>query len=396
MIHIIKNNNPKYLFNQTQKKLMDLKKTLHTKIQKTIPKKIPHISGKVDQIKNIKKTYELIQELSTVNGFNPDKKLLHRTMFNSETLPPLGKEYWWFIFIGEDTDKPIQIMFLIFKKHGTRMLFNNKNMDFKDISNNKFQGVTSCWVWDGKKMHDLGDTNSTTTVDSKTNTLTTQISNHDVEFNGTYPNFKLKIGNAVNLEMTELNQIDSKDAYATFLPPFGIGWIDIFSKANGTVLGKKFKGRAHLQKVVGVTTSGCWNWGEIFFKNGSSITFFSIGIKKNSKISIHTSTMFYDHQTKTVTKFNNPKITISKQELKNKKENIQWTIHGSDKNNKFTLVLNTYGKKEFNMKTIEWQTYLEYLVNVNEFKITTTNKKINLNELGKGTGTFEDAYGFIF
>jgi len=365
-------------------------------LHKKIPLEIPHISGKINHIKNIRKTYELIQEIASVNGINPDEKLLHRTMFNSETLPPLGKEYWWFLFIGEDTDKPIQVMFLVFRKHGNQMLFNKKHMDFKNIKNNKFQGVTSCWAWDGEKMHDLGDTNAITTLDPKHNTLTSKISNHDIHFNGTYPNFKLKIGDAINLEMTELNQIDSKDAYATFLPPFGIGWVDMFSKTTGTVLGKKFKGKAHLQKVVGVTTSGCFNWGEIFFENGSSFTIFCIKPKKNSKIALHTSATFYDNHKKTITKFNDPKIEISKKEPENKNENIQWVIQGADNDNEFTLVLDTYSKKEFNMKTIEWQTYIEYLVTAKEFKLKTKSKEINLSKLSKGTGTFEDAYGFIF
>ena len=104
--------------------------------------KLPNkLTGKLGEIKEFKKTYKLVQKLSSVNGFEVSKETLHRTMFNSEALPPLGKEYWWFLFIGQNGKKPIQLMFLVFRKHGKSMLFNNKKMLLKKLGKNKFQAV---------------------------------------------------------------------------------------------------------------------------------------------------------------------------------------------------------------------------------------------------------------
>jgi len=284
-------------------------------------------------------------------------------------------------------------MFLVFRKHGKKMLFNDKNMALKKLGKNKFQAVTANWAWDGKKLCDLEDTNATTTVNPKNKTLTTTISSHKIVFSGSAPNFELKIGNNINLKMTELKQVNNKDAYCVFLPPFGMGWVDAFSKAKGEILGKKFEGIAHLQKVVGVAPFGCFNWANIFFQKGSSVSFFCLKPKKNSKTLFYTSAKFYDHENDTVIQFNKPKLKISK---KGNKKNPEWTITGHEKDKEFKLVLETYAKKEFSMKSGEWQVYKEYAVTAKEFSLKTKNKKTNLKNLGKGTGTFEDAYGSMF
>jgi len=314
-------------------------------------------------------------------------------MFNSEALPPLGKEYWWFLFIGQNREKPVQLMFLVFRKQGKSMLFNDKRMVLKALGKNEFQAITSCWVWDGKKMRDLDDTNAVTIVDSKKKSLTSNVSDHKVIFKGDFPDFGLEIGDIINLNMTELKRINSKDAYGVFLPPFGMGWVDTFSIAKGTVFGKKFEGIGHLQKVVGVAPFGCFNWGNVFFQNGSSTSFFCLKPKKNSKNLFHTSVSFYDRENRTVVKFNKPKLKISK---KAGNEKPTWVIAGCDKDKEFKIVLETYAKKRFTMKNGEWQVYIEYAVTAKEFSLKTKDKKVCLNDLGKGVGTFEDAYGFVF
>ena len=81
-------------------------------------------------IKKICGTYNLIKKLSSINGADVNGSLLDRTMFTIEKLPPLGKEYWWFLFFGQDGERPVQITLLIFRKYGKKMLFNNKEMSF--------------------------------------------------------------------------------------------------------------------------------------------------------------------------------------------------------------------------------------------------------------------------
>nr|QNO55480.1 hypothetical protein DEIOECNE_00030 [Methanosarcinales archaeon ANME-1 ERB7] len=82
----------------------------------------------INKIRGISETYRLIRKLSSINGSDVSKTLLDRVMYNVETLPPLGKEYWWFLFFGQEGEKPVQFMLLIFRKYGKKMLFNNKEM----------------------------------------------------------------------------------------------------------------------------------------------------------------------------------------------------------------------------------------------------------------------------
>jgi hypothetical protein len=88
-------------------------------------------------------TYRLLNELSKINGPNVDGALLDRMMYNSEKLPPLGKEYWWLLFFDEKGENPLQMMLLIFRKYGGRILFNDKEMMLRDRGNNEFQAVTA-------------------------------------------------------------------------------------------------------------------------------------------------------------------------------------------------------------------------------------------------------------
>ena len=349
------------------------------------------LKGKVDEIKEIQETYKLIHKLSLAKKFKVEKKLVHRTLFNSETLPMLGNEYWWFLFIGQTGEKPIQLMFLIFRKHGKDMLFNGKKMQLQRISKNKFKGVTACWVWDGKKLRELGDTNAITTIDSKKRILKSVISEHKVTLKGSFPKFEFNVGDVINLKTFDLKRAINKDAAGVYLPPFGMGWVDAFSKTKGTVFGKEFDGIGHLQKVVGITTSGCFNWGNIFFKSGSSFSFFGVRPEKKLKNMFHTYVSFYNHKTNKVLLFKKPKLAIVKKGTKNP----EWVVSGSDKNNGFKIHLKTYMKKKFKFEGGGWQVYEEYGVSVKKLNLTINGNKILLKDLGKGIGTFEDAYGFV-
>ena len=113
-----------------------------------------------DKLSGIWSTYSLIKELSSINSPEVNENVLNRVMYNSEALPPFGKEYWWLLFMGLIGEKPIQFMLLIFRKYGKKMLFNEKEMVFRNLGKNEFQAVTSGWIFDGSNMHDLGDTNA--------------------------------------------------------------------------------------------------------------------------------------------------------------------------------------------------------------------------------------------
>jgi hypothetical protein len=286
----------------------------------------------INKVKRIWRTYSLVRKLSSINGSNVSKTLLDRVMYNSETLPLLGKEYWWFLFFGQNGEKPIQMMLLIFRKYGKKMLFNDKEMVLRDLGKNKFQAVTAGWVYDGKSLHDLGDANATTVIQEKE--IVSEISGQKMVLSGGFPDYRLKVGNIIDLNIKKANYLEDKDACGVFIPPFGMGWVDIFSDVDGVVLGKEFKGTAHLQKVVGVTIFGPFHWGRVFFQNDSLVSFFCLKTGKDSEKYFHRSLIFYDHKNNEVVRFDNPRLKISKR----KGDTLLWTIEGQDNDKDFRIL----------------------------------------------------------
>jgi len=333
-------------------------------------------------------TYSLIRKLSCIDGSNLGVSVLDRVMYNAETLPPLGKEYWWLLFIGRDGERPMQFMLLIFRKHGRRVRFNGKEMALRELGENKFQAVTAGWIYDGDKLSDLGDTNAVTEVDSERKTVVSTISGRKMVLNGSFPSYRLDVDDIIHVDIGELNGIADKSAHGIFIPPFGVGWADVFLEAQGSVLGKRFRGIAHLQKVVGVTTFGSFHWGRIVFQKGFSISFFCLKAGRGSTRFFRRSIDFQDYRNNMIIKFEDPKLQIQK-----KDDGKQWIVEGYDDNRKVRIVLASYAKKRYTIKGGGSQVYIEYAVITEEFDLETESEVISLDDLGKGVGTFEDAYG---
>ena len=341
------------------------------------------------KIKEVTETYGLIRKLASINGPNVSNVMLDRVMYSTEMLPPLGKEYWWFLFFGRNGERPMQLMLLIFRKYGEKMLFNDKRIVFERLTENRFRAVTAGWIYDGKEFHDLGETNAITTVCSKRKAIVSDISGQEMTLTGGFPHYKLKVGNVIDLNIRKGDYLKDKAACGVFLPPFGMGWVDVFSDAEGIVLGEKFKGTAHLQKVVGITPFGPFHWGRVFFQDGSSTSFFCLKTGKESKRYFHRSLTFHDHRRKEIVEFKNPELKITEKEGKT----LTWVVEGQDDDKKFRIVLESYANKKFTMNGGGSQVYIEYAVVPKEFSLKTTNQIITLSHLGGGVGTFEAAYG---
>jgi len=304
-------------------------------------------------------------------------------MYKSEALPPLGKEYWWLLFFELEGEKPQQLMFLIFRKHGKKMLINGKEIILKELGENRFQGVTTGWLYNGKELLNLGNTNSITEIKNKK--ITSAVSGKKLVFEGGFPNYKLRVGDIIDLNIKKANYLLEKDGQGGLFPPFGIGWVNIFLDTEGIVFQKKFRGTAHLQKVVGVIPPGPFHWARVFFQDGSMLRVFCCKTGKESKILFRKSFNFCDQKNKEIIKIDNPEMKISKD------KNL-WIIEGKKQEEEFQLVLEAYAKKRFTMRGGGSQVYIEYAVIPKDFKLKSKARVITLAQLGKGVGTFEDAY----
>lgn len=343
------------------------------------------IKRTVDEIKGIRGTYALLRKLSSINGANISGELLDRVMYSFETLPPLGKEYWWFLFFGRDGR---QLMLLLFRKFGSSMVFTGEDIVLKKIERSAFQAVTAGWIYDGKRMRDLEVTNPIIVASPLKKVVTSEISDQKIIFEGSFPEYELKIDGLVHLKMTEGDLLENRDAHGVFIPPFGVGWVDVYSNAEGDVLGEEFVGTAHLQKVIGIMPYGPFHWARAVFQNGSTVSFFCLKTGKGSKRYFHRSMNFYNHEAKRYIRFNKPRLKISEEEGKMPR----WIIEGWDEDNELRMVLEAYAEKRFTMNSGGSQVYIEYAVTPCEFSIRTKDQTITLQDLGEGIGTFEDAY----
>jgi len=340
----------------------------------------------MNKIKGIWNTYNKLWELSKINGSEVDKKLLDQVMFSTEILPPLGKEYWWFLGFDTTGDKPKQLMLLIFRKYGKKMLFNGETMEFNGNEKDQFLAVTSGWVYDGDRLLDLGDTNAIINIDK--NEIMGEVSGHKLLISGGYPNYRISVGDIIKLNLTKSDTLQEKDAHGVFIPPLGMGWVDAFGVAEGEVFDGKFSGHSHLQKVFGVAPFGPFHWGRIIFQNGSIVSFFCLKTGKNSQVFFHKSLLFIDNVNNEIIKFNKFKLKISK----SIGEKLYWVIEGKDAEKELLMTLESHAKKTYSMKGGGSQTYIEHAVTPAAFYLKTDSKLIFLNHLGKGWGTLEDAY----
>jgi len=339
---------------------------------------------KIPNIRGLKKTYNLFRTTSQIQGPGIDQKLIDQMMYSFETLPPLGKEYWWLLFFGNEGPKPIQLMLMICRKYGKKMWIDNTEMTLKDLGKDGIKSAITGWLYDGTKMINLGDTNAVVKIADKK--ILTEIAGNELIFEGSFPYYKLKIGNIVDLNISHENTLvkRNKEAYGVFWPPFGTGYFNLYPDVSGIIFGKTFQGTGHLQKVVGISPHFPYNWARMIFKNGAMLRFSHI---KPGKIQIERSIEFYDNNENKIIKFNKPSLKISQSD-----DYLIWTLEGQDKDNYAKVVLEAYAKKKFVMKGGGTLTYVEYCVVPKELILKLKEKTITLNDLGDGVGTLEDAY----
>jgi hypothetical protein len=335
-------------------------------------------------ISGIKKTYDLFRKTSKIKGPDVDSEMIDRMMYNFETLPLLGKEYWWFLFFGNEGPRPIQLMFIICRKHGKEMWIDDTKMTLEKLNNNEMKSAVSGWLYDGEKIVNLGNTNSIVEIGDKK--LNAEIGDKNLILEGSFPFYKLKIGECIELDMSHENTLvkRNKESYGMFWPPLGAGFFNLYPDVSGNIFGKKFQGTGHLQKVVGIMPHFPYNWVRIIFKNGSMLRLSDI---KPGKMHISKSVNFYDNDKDQITEFVKPDLKISKS-----KDSLIWTFEGKDKNNSLKIVLESYANKKFVMKGGGSLTYFEYCVTVKEMFLKIKDKTITLKDLGDGVGTLEDAY----
>jgi hypothetical protein len=87
--------------------------------------------------------------------------------------------------------------------------------------------------------------------------------------------------------------------------------------------------------------------------------------------------------------FDNPTLKIWKED-----EGRRWVVQGHSACRHVRIVLASYAQKRYTMKGRGSQVYEEYAVVADEFCLDNKGDVISLDDLVKGVGTIEDAYGW--
>jgi hypothetical protein len=158
----------------------------------------------------------------------------------------------------------------------------------------------------------------------------------------------------------------------------GFGLVNIYFDFAGKLLGKPFKGKCYVQKVILTSPFIPWNWGRFYMEDGGILDFFVVYSPfLPTKVKLFTNIHFFDYKTGKTTYFKD--VNIEKTT-----DDARWHIYGKD----YSLFAKVYSSHPFTFRGLGKFTYMEYFSEALDLTI-------NGKEHGKGSGIIEDAYGFV-
>ncbi|MCD6229702.1 MAG: hypothetical protein J7K00_02785 [Candidatus Diapherotrites archaeon] len=345
-----------------------------------------------------------------------------------------GTWWWWFwlFFIDSENnrDKPEQLMVLWSTKNNPKikcndivMELNNQISPLKDKTT--FKGAVAVWYFDGEKMHDnyiLENCNMTLdkktrslTSDSKDKTVfrekegkfTVNISKGEKKF--TFTSKTMGSNRFTAVSATKSNYLKGLFSHGIIKLP-KIGFDGLIKDTNGK---RDISGTAYFQKVTVNAPVSPWYWGIFHFEDGSILSYFNpyIGtaiLKENipdclvpfdRKIALKKGMYFFDNKTKKQHVFEG----LSIKEQTNNQNQPTFKIRGENKDSKIAFTLDCYSNAswKFEKPTLgpvkTRLKYNEYPAKITFFELSFNKeeKKIVLNDLGKGIGNVEHSWGIL-
>ncbi|OIO38392.1 MAG: hypothetical protein AUJ71_03095 [Candidatus Omnitrophica bacterium CG1_02_49_16] len=281
-------------------------------------------------------------------------------LFGRETLPPGGKEYWFFDVVSTSGDKTQLV--LTFGCSDAKTLVNAHAAQAGNVA-------AVGWFFCGKKKVFLEKSLPLQT--SKAGLKTGSF-----EFKGAFPSYELAVGRKTRLKLSKPRNGLVYNASPISAKNLGIGMLTMYLDVRGKIDGKKFEGVGYIQKVIVVAPFIPWNWLRITFADRSVLDVFvaRLGIGSLDYTVVN-------HATYTLA---SGRIYRLKGAQIRRLAADRWLLEGQG----FAAYLTTYAFKPFVLKGRGEFHYDEYLVQCKDFAFGNFTKQ-------DGIGMIENAYGFM-
>ena len=285
---------------------------------------------------------------------------LDEFFFARENLVPGGKEYWFFDVVSTRGDRTQLV--LTFGRSDAKASVNRHDAD-------KGKVAVVGWFYSGRRKVFL---DCSLALQNCPGALRTDA----FTFSGRYPSYELVVDKKTRIRFSKPRNGVAYEGQPASIDSLGVGMLNLYLDAVGTIDGKKFKGVGYVQKVVVVAPFVPWNWLHVVFSDKSVLDYFVVRpVKDMSSFRVIESASYRLASGKTY-KFND----VSFRRL----AGDRWLLESAD----FVAYLRTYSFKPFLLKGRGEFHYDEYLVECTDFVFKGKT-------LQSGIGMVEDAYGFM-
>jgi len=296
-------------------------------------------------------------------------------LFKFEKLPKFGKEYWYFHLVNP---KERQQLLVTLGRAKADFKVRGKKLKEREFDAEKSKCAAVAWLYDGDKEVLIDGT-----ADVEIQGQELIVSNKETEIRIKKGALLIKKGRKTvcDVKIKDPGTSRSSEIVSFFVDKFGGGMGNLFHVFRGRLNGKPFEGSAYLQKVVASFPSVPWHWVRLAFEDGSVFDLFNINIAGKqvfSRLNFYYAKEDRNH-------------VIENIKINTYLEKEKWV---AEKKDEVFLEASAYSIQPFVIKTIGEFHYDEYMIEAKDLEIKLGKKKITLEELGKGQGTSENAYGF--
>jgi len=310
-----------------------------------------------------------------------EKAAVDEMLFSFEKLPVLGKEYWFMLFTEKNGSRQLLVTFG--RGRSGQYSVNEISVPEKSSENSIFES----WFYD-QGINEFPTRAAVVSIWKKE--ITAAGRGLEFSFSGNYPKYSLSLRNegrdTARLELKEPEVGERFDFIEYFKALFGFGAISMFSDFNGVLNGKRFEGRAFIQKVVLSVPIIPWSWVKVHFSSGSALTYFNLRVPRTPK-KFSVSLEFYDAGTNTSHRFHEASL------CRFGKSSVHWCLEASAGGAELECILKVYAVKKFRMESRTLFHYTQYLVEIESLRFSYGKRVVSEKETGPGIGFVEDTEG---
>ncbi|CAJ36021.1 hypothetical protein [Methanocella arvoryzae] len=339
-------------------------------------------------IPSISEMYANSKFKTAIYRADEESPCLDEIFYKFENLIPYGKEYWFAIFTSTDGKKPMQLVSCFGRRNSRRSVIDNVEVSGLNPRGNELNTVVGAWCFDGKRKVYAN------TVESKTITgkesITSAGNGLSMTMSGTVPEYRVTIDSKeITCDFKLMKPKSGYDVEVLNELKMGLNYqvYNLYYDFEGTLNGKKHKGRCYLQKVILSTPMPSWNWCRIVFKDGSFLVFFKpyIGVKELN-YTIRNRGWFYSAKHDRIIWFNNIDVYYDKKQ-------VNWRFKCNTESCSFDISVKAYADHCPTFRGAGAFDYHEFMVSVKKFKFVSGDVVVSMKDTGPGAGMVEDGRG---